>query len=157
MRFPVVFKPFQVKLQQKYDAMGLPDPVAFALLVALGAVRDPMAMLNEMMARQEEASASRAARGEAADSLELLRLQKQAREAAEHARVAHGLASEVAPSTRDVRQAFGEEEEPPKIGTTLSSMLTGRDGASEGGRWQAASAGRRTCSCTCPRPWTRWR
>ncbi|CAE6948583.1 unnamed protein product, partial [Symbiodinium natans] len=36
-------------MQQKYDAMGLPDPVAFALLTALGAIKDPMGMLNEMM------------------------------------------------------------------------------------------------------------
>ncbi|CAE8614094.1 unnamed protein product [Polarella glacialis] len=35
--------------QQKYEAMGLPDPVAFAALTALGAIKDPMAMLNDMM------------------------------------------------------------------------------------------------------------
>merc|ERR1719159_303479 len=35
--------------QRKYEAMGLPDPVAFAALAALGAVPNPMAMLNKMM------------------------------------------------------------------------------------------------------------
>lgn len=47
--------------QQKYEAMGLPDPVAFAALTALGAIPDPMAMLNAMMLKAErkiEADAS---------------------------------------------------------------------------------------------------
>lgn len=40
--------------QQKYEAMGLPDPVAFAALIALGAIPDPMAMLNAMMLKAGE-------------------------------------------------------------------------------------------------------
>jgi len=40
--------------QQKYEAMGLPDPVAFAALTALGAIPNPMAMLNAMMLKAEK-------------------------------------------------------------------------------------------------------
>jgi len=40
--------------QRKYEAMGLPDPVAFAALIALGAIPDPMAMLNSMMSKAEK-------------------------------------------------------------------------------------------------------
>lgn len=65
--------------------MGLPDPVAFAMLTALGAIPDPMAMLNEMMAAaapedEEKGPAfwkSGPAQAEAADSAELERLAKQ--------------------------------------------------------------------------------
>jgi len=35
--------------QRKYEAMGLPDPVAFAALTALGAIPNPMELLNAMM------------------------------------------------------------------------------------------------------------
>lgn len=37
--------------QLKYEAMGLPDPVAFAALVALGAIPNPLAMIDCMMSR----------------------------------------------------------------------------------------------------------
>lgn len=40
--------------QRKYEAMGLPDPVAFAALAALGAIPNPMAMLNKMMLAAQE-------------------------------------------------------------------------------------------------------
>lgn len=40
--------------QRKYEAMGLPDPVAFAALTALGAIPNPMAMLNKMMLAAQE-------------------------------------------------------------------------------------------------------
>ncbi|CAE7743112.1 unnamed protein product [Symbiodinium sp. CCMP2456] len=90
------------QLQQKYDAMGLPDPVAFALLTALGAIKDPMGMLNEMMnaaqalemqeLQRKQASSSfkmgPILAGEASDSAELERLAKQVKEAAEQARAA---------------------------------------------------------------------
>ena len=68
------------------DAMGLPDPVAFAMLVALGAIPDPMALLNEMMATPNEEEEKAAfwksgqmplATAEASDSAELERLAKQ--------------------------------------------------------------------------------
>lgn len=72
------------KMLRSQDAMGLPDPVAFAMLTALGAIPDPMAMLNEMMAaaapEDEEKTAfwkSGPAQAEAADSAELERLAKQ--------------------------------------------------------------------------------
>ena len=66
--------------------MGLPDPVAFAMLVALGAIPDPMALLNEMMATPNEEEEKAAfwksgqvplATAEASDSAELERLAKQ--------------------------------------------------------------------------------
>ena len=65
------------------DAMGLPDPVAFAMLVALGAIPDPMALLNEMMAAaapEDEKAVGfwKSPPTEAADSVELERLAKQA-------------------------------------------------------------------------------
>jgi len=136
-----------VKLQQKYDAMGLPDPVAFAMLVALGAIPDPMALLNEMMATPNEEEEKAAfwksgqvplATAEASDSAELERLAKQVKEAAEQARAATvaggtgGAAGDVTLATRNVAQAFNqaEEEEPQRpapLGTTLSSLLTGRE------------------------------
>ncbi|CAJ1374011.1 unnamed protein product, partial [Effrenium voratum] len=126
------------KLQQQYDAMGLPDPVAFALLTALGAIKDPMDLLNEMMSSQVEDAEEQKAfwktgAAEAADSAELERLAKQVKEAAEQARaatVAGGLAAAdaAANANRNVAQAFAEEEEPrPALGTTLSSLLTGRE------------------------------
>lgn len=37
------------EMQRKYDAMGLPDPVAFAALTALGAIPKPMEMVKAMM------------------------------------------------------------------------------------------------------------
>jgi len=40
--------------QRKYEAMGLPDPIAFALLAAIGAVPNPMALLNKMMVAAQE-------------------------------------------------------------------------------------------------------
>ncbi|CAE7194038.1 unnamed protein product [Symbiodinium pilosum] len=139
-----------VTLQKKYDAMGLPDPVAFALLTALGAIKDPMGMLNEMMnaaqalemqeLQRKQASSSFKVgpmmASEASDSAELERLAKQVKEAAEQARaatVAGGLAAAdaAANSSKNVAQAFAEaeeEEEPrPALGQTLSSLLTGRE------------------------------
>lgn len=48
--------------QAKLEAMGLPDPNAFAALTALGAIPNPMAMLNAMMlAAQEKIEKSEAA------------------------------------------------------------------------------------------------
>jgi len=35
--------------ERKYEAMGLPDPVAFAALTAMGAIPNPMELLNDMM------------------------------------------------------------------------------------------------------------
>lgn len=73
-------------MAQLQDAMGLPDPVAFAMLVALGAIPDPMALLNEMMATPNEEEEKAAfwksgqvplATAEASDSAELERLAKQ--------------------------------------------------------------------------------
>merc|ERR1719443_1832383 len=46
--------PLDPELQRKYDAMGLPDPNAFACLTALGAIKDPMKMLNSMMKAAEQ-------------------------------------------------------------------------------------------------------
>lgn len=58
-----VMAPVDKEAQRKYDAMGLPDPVAFAALTALGAIPNPMAMLNAMMLRaQERIEAEEAAR-----------------------------------------------------------------------------------------------
>ena len=63
--------------------MGLPDPVAFAMLTALGAIPDPMALLNEMMAaavpeEDEKATFWKGPQFAAdADSAELERLAKQ--------------------------------------------------------------------------------
>lgn len=130
-----------VTLQQKYDAMGLPDPVAFAMLTALGAIPDPMALLNEMMAaaapeEDEKATFWKGPQFAAdADSAELERLAKQVKEAAEQARaatVATGAVAGTAEAARNVAQAFAqpEEEEPQRpapLGTTLSSLLTGRE------------------------------
>ncbi|CAK9079059.1 unnamed protein product [Durusdinium trenchii] len=122
-----------VKLQQKYDAMGLPDPVAFALLTALGAIQDPMALLNEMMSAAQAAFTPTFVR-EAADSAELERLAKQVKEAAEQARaatVAGGLSTVEGAAARNVAQAFAqaedEEQRPAVLGQTLSSLLTGRE------------------------------
>lgn len=137
------------QLQQKYDAMGLPDPVAFALLTALGAIKDPMGMLNEMMnaaqaleiqelQRKQASSSFKMApilAGEASDSAELERLAKQVKEAAEQARAATvaggvAVADAAASSSKNVAQAFAEEEETrPALGQTLSSLLTGREKA----------------------------
>eukprot|EP00438_Fugacium_kawagutii_P001768 Skav227145 [mRNA] locus=scaffold133:573927:577159:- [translate_table: standard] len=68
--------------------MGLPDPVAFAMLTALGAIPDPMAMLNEMMAAaapedEEKTAFWKSGPAQEADSAELERLAKQVKEAAE--------------------------------------------------------------------------
>jgi len=46
--------------QEKYAAMGLPDPVAFAALTALGAIPNPMGMLNAMMMKAEKRIAAEA-------------------------------------------------------------------------------------------------
>lgn len=46
--------PPDAEQDRKYKAMGLPDPVAFAALTALGAVRDPAAMLDAMLLRARE-------------------------------------------------------------------------------------------------------
>lgn len=40
--------------QRKCEALGLPDPIAFAALTALGAIPNPMAMLNKMMTAAQE-------------------------------------------------------------------------------------------------------
>lgn len=48
--------------QRKYEAMGLPDPVAFAALTALGAVSNPMGLLNAMMTKAQEKIESHAER-----------------------------------------------------------------------------------------------
>eukprot|EP00435_Cladocopium_sp_Y103_P022734 s2400_g5.t1 len=120
------------------DAMGLPDPVAFAMLTALGAIPDPMALLNEMMAAAapEEDEKTTFWKGPQfaadADSAELERLAKQVKEAAEQARaatVATGtMAGTAEAATRNVAQAFAQPEEeeprPAPLGTTLSSLLS---------------------------------
>eukprot|EP00929_Paragymnodinium_shiwhaense_P049938 TRINITY_DN25182_c0_g1_i1.p1 TRINITY_DN25182_c0_g1~~TRINITY_DN25182_c0_g1_i1.p1 ORF type:complete len:500 (+),score=90.07 TRINITY_DN25182_c0_g1_i1:64-1563(+) len=49
-----VMAPVDCEMQRKYEAMGLPDPVAFAALTALGAIPNPMAMLNAMMLRAQQ-------------------------------------------------------------------------------------------------------
>jgi len=46
--------PPNLEIQKKCEAMGLPDPVAFAALTALGAIPNPMAMLNAMMLSAHE-------------------------------------------------------------------------------------------------------
>jgi len=43
-----------LETRMKREAMGLPDPIAFAALAALGAIRKPMAMLNAMMLAAQE-------------------------------------------------------------------------------------------------------
>lgn len=46
--------PPDAEAKRKYEAMGLPDPVAFAALTAMGAVPDPMGTLNAMMLAAQE-------------------------------------------------------------------------------------------------------
>eukprot|EP00927_Polykrikos_kofoidii_P082809 TRINITY_DN832_c0_g1_i1.p1 TRINITY_DN832_c0_g1~~TRINITY_DN832_c0_g1_i1.p1 ORF type:complete len:608 (+),score=100.45 TRINITY_DN832_c0_g1_i1:137-1960(+) len=48
-----VVAPQDDEAQRKYEAMGLPDPVAFAALTALGAIPNPMDMLNAMMLKAQ--------------------------------------------------------------------------------------------------------
>lgn len=164
--------------QRKYDAMGLPDPIAFAALTALGAIPNPMAMLNKMMlaaqeriekdalaekARQAQAVPPGKSFVEAFQDLQRSRdtrsaqpagasieagklheqMERQAKEASEQARHLADRMKDAEPGgwvtlPRDMATVFsagadddGVEEPLAKrpVGTTLSSMLTGREGS----------------------------
>lgn len=54
-------QPPDPEAQKKYEAMGLPDPFAFAALTALGAIPNPMEMLNSMMLAAQSKSDTQAA------------------------------------------------------------------------------------------------
>lgn len=108
---------------QKYTAMGLPDPVAFAALTALGAIKDPMGMINAMMDAVQE----RIAKEEAA----LLREREKTTEA-----VTPGNALPLTgiPSGKSFVEAFQELQRTQQAGHGGASTARGSYAAAARGR-----------------------